>query len=377
MRIVFWQNSLSPHQLPYITQLIENNNVNQVIIAVPYTVNSSRKAMGWNIEGIPNSPKLNIYINPDKQTIDRLLKEAPENSYHFFSGIRGFKFIFEAFKQSLKYNIKRGLITERPNTFGFGLKNGKPLWLHKIRFFLQDKKFIQYITYVFAMGDDAVKYYQSISSEWKVFHFAYCTQINNENYSLSESGSYANFAFLGSLEWWKAPHDILKALHFDLINQSNFNYHMYFIGGGRLLCKLKKYIEKKTLKNIFFLGYKPNSEATSILEKKDILILPSVYDGWGAVVNEALGKGLYIICSDKCGAKELLSNPLCGQVFKAGNYRELANIILYCTQNIERIRKNKEFRRNWALTHISGKIIANYFIDCLNNENAQAPWLLK
>lgn len=120
MRIVFWQNSLSPHQLPYITQLIENNNVSQVIIAVSYTVNSSRKVMGWNIVETPKSPKLRIYIDPDKQIIEKLLKEEQENSYHFFSGIRGFKFVFEAFKQSLKYNIKRGLITERPNTFGFG-----------------------------------------------------------------------------------------------------------------------------------------------------------------------------------------------------------------------------------------------------------------
>lgn len=378
MRIVFWQNCLSQHQLPYITQLIEYDVISQVVIAVPYAISESRKAMGWRIGLIPKSSKLKIFINPNEQVIDELLKIEQGNSYHFFSGIRGFQFVFNAFLKSLKYTVKRGIITERPNTFGFGLRNGKPLWLHRIRFLLQDHKFIPYIDYVFAMGEDAVKYYQSLSSRWQIFHFAYCTQIKNEEKdSVLNLDSYTHLVFLGSLEWRKAPDDILKALYLNVLNHPDFCYNMDFIGEGKRLPNLKRYTDKKFLKNVRFLGYKSNNEAVSILEKEDILILPSIYDGWGAVINEALSKGLYVICSDKCGAKELLSNPLCGHIFKAGNYRELANLLLYCTQNIEKIRANREFRKRWALEHISGKIIANYFINCLSDKNITAPWLLQ
>lgn len=378
MRIVFWQNCLSPHQLPYITQLIEHNVISQVVIAAPCTISTSRKAMGWDVGSIPKSSKLDIFINPSEKFIDELLKKDQENSYHFFSGIRGFQFVFNAFLKSLKYSVKRGIITERPYTYGFGLKNGKPLWLHRIRFLLQDRKFIPYIDYVFAMGEDAVKYYHSLSSKWQVFHFAYCTEIKNtRNSSLSDLDPSTRFVFLGSLEWRKAPKDILKALHLNMLNHSDFCYNMDLIGGGKLLPELKRYINQKQLKNIHLLGYKPNNEAISILEGKDILILPSIHDGWGAVVNEALAKGLYVICSDKCGAKELVSNPLCGKTFKAGNYQELANAILYCIQNIEEIRENKELRKKWALTHISGEIIANYFLKCLHDKYVIAPWLLQ
>lgn len=378
MRIVFWQNSLSPHQLPYITQLVEYECISQIVVAVPYAVNTSRKAMGWSVETISESSKLNIFINPSEKFIDELLKKDQENSYHFFSGIRGFQFVFNAFLKSLKYRVKRGIITERPNTFGFGFRNGKPLWLHRLRFLLQDRKFIPYIDYVFAMGEDAVKYYQSLSSKWQVFHFAYCTAIKNaEKCSNSNFDPCIRFAFLGSLEWRKAPNDILKAFYQNIQNKSDFCYNMDFIGGGKLLPELRRYIDQKRLKNIHFLGYKPNNEAISILEKEDILILPSIYDGWGAVVNEALAKGLYVICSDKCGAKELVSNSLCGHTFKAGDYQDLANVILYCTKNIEKIRGNKELRREWAITHISGEIIANYFLKCLHDKNVIAPWLLQ
>lgn len=379
MRIVFWQNSLSPHQLPYITQLIKNENVNQVIIAVPYTISESRKNMGWSIESIPESSNFKVLVNPDKQTIDSLLKEDQENSYHLFSGIRGFQFVFDVFQQSLKYNIKRGIITECPYTFGFGLKNGKPLWLHRLRFLIQDKKYIPCISYVFAIGENAAKYYHSISHKWKVFQFAYCTKSENNDKKKTDLDvpSIARFSFLGSLSQRKAPIHILKALHLNIKKEKKFLYNIDFIGDGKLLTQLKQYTNKKQLRNIHFLGYKTNNEAISILKSEDILILPSIHDGWGAVINEALTKGLYVICSDACGAKDLLSNPLCGQVFKAGDYKELAKILLFCSQNIEEIRSYRDFRKNWAINHISGQVIANYMIDCLSNKNTKAPWLLQ
>ena len=76
---------------------------------------------------------------------------------------------------SLKYDVKRGMISERPDTFKYGLANGKPLWLHRIRFFIQDRSYARHIQYVFAMGDDAVSYFRSVWKSWEVFPFAYCT----------------------------------------------------------------------------------------------------------------------------------------------------------------------------------------------------------
>ena len=46
MRIVFWQNCLSPHQLPYIIHLLEDARVNKVVIVAEETINKSRKDMG-------------------------------------------------------------------------------------------------------------------------------------------------------------------------------------------------------------------------------------------------------------------------------------------------------------------------------------------
>ena len=113
------------------------------------------------------------------------------------------------------------------------------------------------------------------------------------------------------------------------------------------------------------LGTISNEQIPSLLQEHDILILPSIYDGWGAVVNEALMQGKYVICSNQCGAQALLRNHMNGTTFKTRNYKELANQMLYCIDHISDIREQEVFRIKWAKENISGKAIAKYMIDCI------------
>ena len=49
MRLVFWQNCLSPHQLPYIIELANDDRVEAVDVVVGETISESRLAMGWEL----------------------------------------------------------------------------------------------------------------------------------------------------------------------------------------------------------------------------------------------------------------------------------------------------------------------------------------
>lgn len=367
MRIVFWQNLLSPHQLPYIVHLLDDNRISEVVIVVGENMDKNREKMGWKIPQIEGLSRCKIIINPQEDKIKSILSENEANSWHLFSGIRGFEFVFEAFKISLNYQIKRGLITERPNTFAFGRTNGKPLWLHKIRFLLQDRKYAKYIDKVFAMGDDAVAYFNSIYKKWETIPFAYCTELHNS--PIKTITGNVNICFVGSLSWWKAPQSIVQASIL-----SNKEINIAYIGGGDKEIEIKSLIKDYKQIQTTFYGFQESTKIPQLLTEQDILILPSIYDGWGAVVNEALQAGLYVICSDKCGAKELLRNPRCGKVFHSGNIKELANLIEHCTANINEIRKDQAFRIDWANKHISGPIIAKYMVDCLHNIPSTRPW---
>ena len=58
-----------------------------------------------------------------------------------------------------------------------------------------------------------------------------------------------------------------------------------------------------------------------------MFVLPSRHDGWGVVVNEAIGAGLPIIVSDRVGARDLVENGVNGFITIAGNVDSLASAL--------------------------------------------------
>ena len=71
-------------------------------------------------------------------------------------------------------------------------------------------------------------------------------------------------------------------------------------------------------------GYKNQYQISKLYKKNDILILPSAYETWGLVVNEAMAAGLPCIVSNKVGCRyDLVKNGKTGlyKIFTFFNYR--------------------------------------------------------
>lgn len=373
MRIVFWQNCISPHQMPYISRLICDERVDEVVVVSDKVSYDNRIQMGWNADLKRWEDACEIIIEPKEEQIEAILSLRVEESWHLFSGIRAFEFVFNAFKKSLKYHLKRGLITERPNTFAFGRANGKPLWMHRLRFLLQDRSYAKNVDCVFAMGMEAVDYFKSVYS-WQVFPFCYCTEKND--LPIKEVGKELplRICYVGSLEWWKGLDILLSACRL-LKSYYIDSFSVTLIGNGSEKEKLSEYCQKNGLNNISFAGSKPQTEVYEMLCNHDVLVLPSVYDGWGAVVNEALLAGLYTICSSACGSSDVIHNSRIGAVFKSMGVDELTLILRDCINRQSDIRTDKSYRKKWAGDHIGGDAIAQYMLDCLSGDKPLRPWV--
>lgn len=63
----------------------------------------------------------------------------------------------------------------------------------------------------------------------------------------------------------------------------------------------------------------------------DLLIHPAWYEPFGNVILEAMASGLGVICSNKCGASELISTGKNGYIFEAGDSQQLAAYLKKCT----------------------------------------------
>jgi glycosyltransferase involved in cell wall biosynthesis len=93
---------------------------------------------------------------------------------------------------------------------------------------------------------------------------------------------------------------------------------------------------------ISYLGFKPPSELPAIFARADVFVLPSRHDGWGVVVNQALGARLPVICSDAVGAAhDLLQHEKNGLVVPAGDASALARAM-------RRLAASLELRRAYA-----------------------------
>ncbi|OUR72759.1 glycosyl transferase [Methylophaga sp. 41_12_T18] len=78
---------------------------------------------------------------------------------------------------------------------------------------------------------------------------------------------------------------------------------------------LKEKLENLAKQNIYFHGQVDNAQLKSFYMENDFLILPSLREPWGLVVEEALYFGLPVVISNKCGASELIKDGVNGLIF--------------------------------------------------------------
>ena len=115
--------------------------------------------------------------------------------------------------------------------------------------------------------------------------------------SISKSLQIASdsFVFVGRLVDEKNLISLIAAFNL------NPKFKLFVIGDGPLYSTLKELSGS----NIFFLGQQTNDFVHTALSHCGCLVLPSIYEPWGLVVEEALYRGKLCIVSDRCGISAL------------------------------------------------------------------------
>jgi glycosyltransferase involved in cell wall biosynthesis len=125
--------------------------------------------------------------------------------------------------------------------------------------------------------------------------------------------------FLGKLIQKKRPLDLLQAYS----RIKNANKALIFVGNGTLREELEDLKEKQNLENVFFVGFKNQTEISKYYALGDIFVLPSGEgETWGLVINEAMCFSLPIVAGNMVGSSPDLVRQN-GIVFQTGNVDEL------------------------------------------------------
>lgn len=98
--------------------------------------------------------------------------------------------------------------------------------------------------------------------------------------------------------------------------------------------ELHKELESCAKGNIIFTGFIENDKLGAVYAEHDVFILPSTYEPWGLVVEEALYRGLPVIVSDKVGSGiDMVKQLGTGLIFESGNPDSLQKAIESVSEN--------------------------------------------
>jgi len=130
--------------------------------------------------------------------------------------------------------------------------------------------------------------------------------------------------FCAKLQPWKAPQDVLEAFARASIPDS----FLVYAGDGPLGGALEGRARKLGFaERVRMLGFVNQSQLPAVYRAADLFVLPSLYEPFGLVVNEAMLCGCPVAVSDRVGAKyDLVREGQNGYIFPTGNVEALAAI---------------------------------------------------
>jgi glycosyltransferase involved in cell wall biosynthesis len=216
--------------------------------------------------------------------------------------------------------------------------------------------------------------------ETSIYPFGYFRLIDQPPRSFlhSKKNGTTEIVFIGQLVRRKGVDILIEAMR-PLFKQHSSLY-LRVVGGGELHTYLQSLVENLGLtKRVIFQGVVRFDEVPARLATADLLVLPSRWDGWGLVVNEALSAGVPVIVSDRCGAADLIDHGVNGYVFHSEDVNELRE----CVSNFLEAKTDRSYLRANAseMGHkVSTEAAVPYFIACLKHnmglvqEKPIPPW---
>jgi glycosyltransferase involved in cell wall biosynthesis len=99
---------------------------------------------------------------------------------------------------------------------------------------------------------------------------------------------------------------------------------LVLVGEGPLRASLAAQVPVGVQKRVIFAGFQPVEDLPQFFGSADLFVLPSLHDGWGVVVNQALAAGLPVICTSAVGAAADLVSERNGSVVPPADVSALA-----------------------------------------------------
>ena len=272
---------------------------------------------------------------------------------HIFSGLAAYPRVARARRRIARESQVSGVLAEVPDPAGrLGTK------AKQIRDSLELRRGKHPLGFVGAIGLDAVRYYGALATrKTEVFEFGYFPELRVTNDVEVVREGPPRLVAVGSLMAHKGFDLLVEAMG----RLQRKDVTLKIGGSGPDEPKLRSQAVRLGLGNrVTFAGLIPPDEIPKFLADADVAVMPSRYDGWGAVVNEALAVGTPALVSEACGARSLIGEERLGAVFPSGSVEALTDQLAIALQRIDSFRAERARITAWAAESINPSAGAQY-----------------
>ncbi|QRF59007.1 glycosyltransferase [Variovorax paradoxus] len=359
--IWFWHQIVSPHMASLAVAIAKKGVV--VRYFARCAISEERASQGWKS---PPMPGVDLVYLDSLDDIKRAIDESSNRVIHVCEGIRGNGFVQRA-ENYLKSKRKEfWIIMETVDDSGFRgiVKRACYRWL-----FWRYRAVVQGF---FAIGRLTASWIESRGvSRARIFAATYfLPEESLPPTSKERAETIFRFIFVGQLIRRKQIDILIDALA--SVAAFHPNFELRIIGAGPLEEVLRKRASQLLGSRVFWVEQLSMSEVRREMRDSDCLVLPSLHDGWGVVVTEALMVGTPAICSDRCGAAEAVMASGVGGVFRSNDPTSLSKLL--CRQ-IELGRQKSSDRTalaSWA-SSFGARVGAEYLLSVFSHRLADAP----
>ena len=216
---------------------------------------------------------------------------------------------------------------------------------------------------VFAISHLAADYFGSLGfAAAKIYPFGYfrASPVQLENILHVDK---VEIVYVGQFIHRKGLDILLRAIR--PLLEKNPQVRLSLIGTGPDQTSIEAGLRKDgLLRSVELEGAHPSSRIHERLARASLLVLPSRWDGWGLVINEAFAAGVPVIASDRCGGADLIAPGVNGYRFLSENVDDLRTCLSAFLTSDQKQMRAAALRTASTLTIT---VVSEYLVACLEH----------
>jgi glycosyltransferase involved in cell wall biosynthesis len=370
--LIFWQNIPSIHQAPLL-RAVARFWPGEVLVVTEGDISEQRLKQGWQL---PDFAPARLIVSPSREERRQLVVEyAVKGAVHIFSGLHAYPETYWTLQQVSRTQATIGVVVESGQH-----NDGFRSVIRRLRYTFQGLRWGRTLNFLLPSGGLGESWYRNCGFPLQsIYPFGYFVESLaggelEKKIESSERKNAIRFLFVGQIIDRKGVDLLLQAVHLE----RHRSWRLDIIGDGSKLNEYKQLVSDLGMEDrVQWLGVLQNAEVKIRMAQADKLILPSRFDGWGAVVNEALMVGTPVIVSDACGAADLVRAPWRGYVFHSDSVDSLREALVADMKHVPEIVRTRI--KVWAKEKIDPDVAARYLLEIIEyvhhgGSRPIAPW---